>query len=129
MCSYDPGTMNWANSYIFSNSPAFLEQLGHDTQELGIKPECEIFDGGMMGNVDYYVKKGVLKGPIHYQFVLGVAGGMRGNADSLAFLLPKMHRIELFQSFLNLSRGQISLRTYQFFQPCLDFLKLFAYLL
>lgn len=44
----------------------------------------------MMGNVDYYVKKGVLKGPIHYQFVLGVAGGMRGNADSLAFLLPKM---------------------------------------
>lgn len=63
MCSYDPGTMNWANSYIFSNSPAFLEQLGHDTQELGIKPECEIFDGGMMGNVDYYVKKGVLKGP------------------------------------------------------------------
>ena len=73
MCSYDPGTMNWANSYIFSNSPAFLEQLGHDTQELGIKPECEIFDGGMMGNVDYYVKKGVLKGPIHYQFVLGVA--------------------------------------------------------
>lgn len=38
-------------------------------------------------------------------------------------------RIELFQSFLNLSRGQISLRTYPFFQPCLDFLKLFAYLL
>ena len=35
-------------------------------------------------------------------------------------------RIELFQSFLNLSRGQISLRTYQFFQPCLDFLNLFA---
>lgn len=57
MCSYDPGTMNWANSYIFSNSPAFLEQLGHDTQELGIKPECEIFDGGMMGNVDYYRRR------------------------------------------------------------------------
>ena len=38
-------------------------------------------------------------------------------------------RIELFQSFLNLSRGQISLRAYQFFQPCLDFLKLFADLL
>ena len=90
MCSYDPGTMNWANSYVFTNTPTFLEQLGYEVQELGIKPECEIFDGGMMGNVDYYVKKGVLKEPIHYQFVLGVAGGMRGNADSLAFLLPKM---------------------------------------
>ena len=74
MCSYDPGTMNWANSYIFSNSPAFLEQLGHDTQELGIKPECEIFDGGMMGNVDYYVKKGVLKGP----YPLSVRAGRGG---------------------------------------------------
>lgn len=63
MCSYDPGTMNWANSYVFTNTPTFLEQLGYEVQELGIKPECEIFDGGMMGNVDYYVKKGVLKEP------------------------------------------------------------------
>lgn len=90
MCSYDPGSMNWANSYIFSNSPNFLSILGQSIQALGIKPECEIFDGGMMGNVDYYLKKGILKGPIHYQFVLGVSGGMAGNIDSLAFLLPKM---------------------------------------
>ena len=90
MCSYDPGSMNWSNSYIFSNSPKFLENLGHLTQKLEIKPECEIFDGGMMGNVDFYVKQGILKAPVHYQFVLGVAGGMPGNIDSLAYLLPKM---------------------------------------
>lgn len=91
MCSYDPLSMNWANSYIFSNSPAFLERLGYETQELGIKPECEIFNGGDMGNVDYYLKKGVLKAPIHYQFVLGVTGGMPGDAATLAYLMPKMH--------------------------------------
>lgn len=90
MCSYDPGTMNWANSYVFLNPPEFLESLGKISQELGIKPELEIFDGGMMGNVDYYLKKGFLKEPLHYQFVLGVPGGMDGNIDSLAFLLPKM---------------------------------------
>lgn len=90
MCSYDPGTMNWANSYVFMNTPAFLERLGTMTQELNIKPELEIFDGGMMGNVNYYLKKGFLKGPLHYQFVLGVPGGMDGNIDSLSFLLPKM---------------------------------------
>ena len=28
MCSYDPGTMNWANSYIFSNSPASWSSWG-----------------------------------------------------------------------------------------------------
>ena len=91
MCSYDPGTMNWANSYVFVNTPQFLERLGTLSQELVIKPELEIFDGGMMGNCDYYFKKGFLKEPMHYQFVLGVPGGMDGNIDSLAFLLPKMH--------------------------------------
>ena len=90
MCSYDPGTMNWANSYVFLNTPQFLERLGTMSQELVIKPELEIFDGGMMGNVEYYLKKGFLKEPLHYQFVLGVPGGMEGNIDSLAFLLPKM---------------------------------------
>ena len=90
MCSYDPGSMNWANSYVFLNTPGFLEKLGTVTQELEIKPELEIFDGGMIGNVDYYVKKGYLKGPLHYQFVLGVPGGMPGNVESLAYLLPKL---------------------------------------
>jgi uncharacterized protein (DUF849 family) len=90
MCSYDPGTMNWANSYVFLNTPAFLEKLGKYAQELDIKPELEIFDGGMIGNVNYYIKKGVLPTPCHVQFVLGVTGGMPGNADSIAYLLPKI---------------------------------------
>lgn len=90
MCSYDPGSMNWANSYVFLNTPAFLEKLGTLSQELQIKPELEIFDAGMIGNVEYYLKKGFLKPPCHYQFVLDVAGGMPGTIESLAYLLPKL---------------------------------------
>jgi uncharacterized protein (DUF849 family) len=90
MCSYDPGTMNWANSYVFLNTPAFLERLGTLTQELEIKPELEIFDAGMMGNVEHYLKKGFLKEPLHYQLVLGVPGGMPGNTESVSYLIHKM---------------------------------------
>jgi len=90
MCSYDPGTMNWANSYVFLNEPKFLEELGTLTQKLGVKPELEIFDAGMIGNINYYIKKGFLKPPCHVQFVLGVPGGMPGNAESVAYLLPKI---------------------------------------
>ncbi len=90
MCSYDPGTMNWANSYVFLNEPKFLEELGTITQKLGIKPELEIFDAGMIGNINYYIKKGFLKPPCHVQLVLGVSGGMPGNAESVAYLLPKI---------------------------------------
>ena len=90
MCSFDPGTMNWANSYVFLNTPAFLERLGTLTQELEVKPELEIFDAGMMGNVEHYLKKGFLKEPLHYQLVLGVPGGMPGNTESVSYLLNKM---------------------------------------
>ncbi len=90
MCSYDPGTINWGYKSVFLNTPAFLEKLGMVSQELNIKPECEIFDAGMMGAIKYYVKHGFIKEPVHYQFVLGVAGGMDGDAESLGYLLPKM---------------------------------------
>lgn len=90
MCSYDPGSMNWANSYVFLNTPGFLEKLGEVTQELKIRPECEIFDAGMLGNVAYYVKKGKLQAPVHYQLVLGVSGGMPGTAESVSYILSKL---------------------------------------
>ena len=90
MCSYDPGSMNWANSYVFLNTPEFLERVGEAAIELNVKPECEIFDGGMVGNVNYYIKKGKLKTPTHYQLVLGVAGGLPGTIDSVSFLLSKL---------------------------------------
>jgi uncharacterized protein (DUF849 family) len=90
MCSYDPGTLNWGYKSVFLNTPAFVEKLGQYAQELAIKPEVEIFDAGMMGAVKYYVKHGILKEPVHYQFVLGVDGGMDGDAESLGYLLPKM---------------------------------------
>ncbi len=90
MCSYDPGTMNWANSYVFLNTPPFLEKLGTLTQELEIKPELEIFDGGMIGNVEYYLKKGFLKEPLHYQLVLNVSGGMPGNIESINYIVSKL---------------------------------------
>ena len=90
MCSYDPGTLNWANSYIFLNTPPFLERLGLLCQELEIKPEIEIFDAGMLGNVEYYLKKGVLKAPLHYQLVLDVPGGMPGNIDTVNYLASKI---------------------------------------
>lgn len=90
MCSYDPGTMNWANSYVFLNTPTFLEKLGELTIKEEIKPELEIFDGGMIGNVEYYLKKGYLKEPLHYQLVLNVSGGMKGNIENINYIVSKL---------------------------------------
>jgi 3-keto-5-aminohexanoate cleavage enzyme len=86
LASYDAGSMNWTPDGVFLNSPQFLEKLGLMMKELNIKPEFEIFDAGMAGNVLYYASKGVLTGPLHFQFVLGVTGGMPATVESLVYL-------------------------------------------
>ena len=86
LASYDAGTLNWQNRTGFMNPPSFLEKLGHALQESNIKPEIEIFDAGMIYNTIYYMKKGVLKAPCHYQIVLGCAGGMANTVENLVFL-------------------------------------------
>ena len=86
MASFDAGSFNWMPFGIFDNSPQFLEPLGIKMKELEIKPEFEIFDSGFMNVVKYYAKKGVLQAPYHYQFVLGVLGGMEATVKNLQYL-------------------------------------------
>lgn len=86
MASYDVGTLNWQHRTIFENSPRFLEKLGLALQESNIKPEIEIFDAGMIYNAIYYMKKGILKAPCHFQIVLGCPGGMMNTIENLVFL-------------------------------------------
>jgi uncharacterized protein (DUF849 family) len=40
----------------------------------------------MVYNALYYLKKGVLKAPLHFQFVLGAPGGMTATVENLMFL-------------------------------------------
>jgi uncharacterized protein (DUF849 family) len=86
MASFDAGSMNWMHNSVFLNHPAFLEKLGAVMIENGVKPEIEVFDAGMYYNAVYYVKKGVIKAPPHFQFVLGAPGGIAATVENLVFL-------------------------------------------
>ena len=93
MCSYDCGSMNWLHTGLFLNTPKFLEELGKNTQEWGVKPEIEAFDPGMIANAAYYLKKGVLKGPLHFQFCMGCANGIPGTVKNLVFMKETMESL------------------------------------
>ena len=86
MASYDCGSMNWLNSGLFLNTPKFLTDCGLLFQETNTKPEIEAFDPGMIGNAAYYIKKGVLKTPVHFQFCMGCANGIPGTMKNLIFM-------------------------------------------
>ena len=93
MASYDCGTMNWLHTAVFENNPQFLEKLGHLMQEVGVKPEIEVFDPGMIYNAEYYIKKGVLKTPAHFQFCMGCAGGIAATTKNLVFMKGIMDEV------------------------------------
>lgn len=93
MASYDCGTMNWQNTTIFENNPMFLEKLGAKMQEVNVKPEIEVFDPGMIYNAGYYIKKGILKTPCHFQFCMGVAGGIAATTKNLVFMKGVMDEV------------------------------------
>lgn len=90
MCSFDPNTLNWANSYIFENSPRFLNLLSEEVVKYDVKPEFEVFDTGHIDSVMYYVNKHDIPKPPHIQFIMGVGGSMPGTAENLAFLVGKL---------------------------------------
>lgn len=93
MASFDCGSMNWLNSSLFINHPKFLEELGRNMQEWGVKPEIEAFDPGMIANAAYYLKKGVLVAPLHFQFCMGCANGIPGNMKNLLFMKETMESL------------------------------------
>jgi uncharacterized protein (DUF849 family) len=93
MASYDCGTMNWANTTVFENNPKFLERLGTLMQEVGVKPEIEVFDPGMIYNAGYLVKTGFLKPPLHFQFCMGVPGGIKASTKNLVFMKDVMDEV------------------------------------
>ncbi|ABD86208.1 3-keto-5-aminohexanoate cleavage protein [Rhodopseudomonas palustris] len=90
MASYDAGSFNWMPGGVFMNSPKFLDELGQLLIARGIKSEIEIFDSGMLGIADYFMKKGKLSTPGHYQFCLGVLGGMPATVENLIYLKSKL---------------------------------------
>jgi 3-keto-5-aminohexanoate cleavage enzyme len=55
-------------------------------KEFQIKPEIEIFDVGMIENTMRIVKKGLMEPPFHFQFVLGIHGGMPATPKNLMYL-------------------------------------------
>ena len=92
MASFDCGTMNWMYMGVFNNNPQFLEKMGLAMQESGVKPEIEVFDPGMITDAAYYLKKGILKAPLHFQFCMGCAGGIAATAENLIFMRNTLER-------------------------------------
>lgn len=89
LASFDAGSLNFGTA-VFVSSPSFLDKLGAAMLQYGVKPEIEVFDTGMINNALMVYKKGLMKEPFHFQFVLGVQGGMQGTPKNLLHLVDSI---------------------------------------
>jgi uncharacterized protein (DUF849 family) len=67
---------------------------------LGIVPECECFDTGIVRSVAMFEKNGLLPAPVHVSLVMGVASGMPARADWLPLLLDELNPGTAWQTIL-----------------------------
>jgi len=113
MATFNMGTMNYATHFVvesydrrgktfrfdwereyltstkdgvFRNTFADLEFILQLMNENDVKPECEVYDLGMLYNMAFFLNRGALRKPLQLQFVLGVVGGAQPEIPVLSFM-------------------------------------------
>ena len=86
MASLNLGTMNFGED-VFWNHPKDIIAMASRMRQLNIIPELEIYEAGMLESGLRLAKQGILREPLHFQFVLGVPGGMSGDPKNLVHLV------------------------------------------
>jgi uncharacterized protein (DUF849 family) len=83
-CSLTCGTVNFGDD-VFMNPWPFMCELYVKTQELGVVPEFELFDLGHVASLHRLLDKygAPFGGHVHCDLVMGVPGGMAGDAATL----------------------------------------------
>ena len=86
MATLDCGTLNFGGDEVFFNTENTIKYFGDRMIERGIKPELEVFDKSMIEMALRMHKKGHIKSPMHFDFVMGVNGGIGGELRDFVFL-------------------------------------------
>ncbi|MDR1415296.1 MAG: 3-keto-5-aminohexanoate cleavage protein [Odoribacteraceae bacterium] len=86
MATLDCGTMNFGGDEVFTNTENTIKYFGRRMIELGIKPELECFDKSMIDMALRLRAKGYIAAPMHFDFVMGVNGGIGGGLRDFVFL-------------------------------------------
>lgn len=83
-CSLTCGTVNFGDD-VFMNPWGFMTDLYAKTQALGVVPEFELFDFGHIAALHRLLGEmgAPAGGHVHCDLVMGVPGGMPGNAATL----------------------------------------------
>jgi 3-keto-5-aminohexanoate cleavage enzyme len=85
MATLTTGSVNFGDD-IFANAVPMIRQIAQRLRQFGVRPEIECFDSGMVDTALRLAREGLIDLPAHFNFVLGMPGGMGGTERHLDFV-------------------------------------------
>ncbi len=107
ICTLDCGTLNFGEgSNIYVSTPDMLREGAARIQELGVKPEMEIFDTGHLWFGNILVREGLMDPPPLYQLCMGIPYGAPADPGLLQAMVAMLPEGAQWTSFA-LGRNQL----------------------
>lgn len=106
ICSLDCGTMNFGGDYTYINTEPFLRKMAQMVQELGVKPELEVFDLGQIRLAQKLIDEGLIDTPPMFQICLGIPWGAGADTETMAAMKHALPNNALWAGF-GISRMQM----------------------
>jgi uncharacterized protein (DUF849 family) len=101
ICTLDCGTMNFAagGEYIMANTPGMLRAMARRVQELGVRPELEVFDTGHLVFVHELIEEGLIDPPPLIQLCMGIPYGAPADVATLLAMVARLPPGAVFSAF------------------------------
>jgi len=91
ICSLDCGSFNYAEgNYVYISTPNMLEQGAKRLQEIGVKPELEVFELGQLSFAKHMMTQGLLDSPPMFQVCLGIRWAAEANTASFKTMVDAL---------------------------------------
>ncbi len=110
MASLTPGTVNFGTE-VFWNPPDLVRRFAERMRSLGVVPEIEIFDHGMLATAVKLQAEGLLSSSAHFDLVLGVPGGAPADFETALLLMRKLPQASTC-SIAAVGRNQLPLNVF-----------------
>jgi uncharacterized protein (DUF849 family) len=101
ICTLDCGTMNFAagGDYVMVNTPGMLRAMARRVQELGVRPELEVFDTGHLVMVKQLIADGLIDPPPLIQLCTGIPYGAPDDPGTLLAMRNQLPEGSVFSAF------------------------------
>ncbi|MDN5918637.1 MAG: 3-keto-5-aminohexanoate cleavage protein, partial [Pseudonocardia sp.] len=108
ICTLDCGSLNFGEgSQLYVSTPDMLRVGARRVQELGVKPELEIFDTGQLWFASTLVAEGLIDAPPLFQLCMGIPYGAPVDTGLLTAMVNMLPEGSQFASFA-IGRDQMS---------------------